>query len=102
MLKARYFIGVAGGATRCRARLRDASGRMLAQAISPAANIYVDIEAGIATVHDVVNQTLVKAEPSRQYPEEDVSKRPSAPRHDAVEKAILLCGGALPKLDETR
>ena len=62
MVKSRYFIGVDGGATRCRARLRDASGRMLAQTIGPAANIYVDFEAGISVVRDVVNQTIVKAE----------------------------------------
>jgi len=61
-VKPRYFIGVDGGATRCRARLRDAFGRMLAQAIGPAADIYVDFEAGISVVRDVVDQTIVKAD----------------------------------------
>jgi glucosamine kinase len=51
-------MGVDGGATRCRARLRDSSGRALAEAQGPAANIYVDFDAAIAVVHDVVSRVI--------------------------------------------
>ena len=46
--EARLFLGVDGGATRCRARLRDSEGRLLAEVEGPAANIYVDFDGAIA------------------------------------------------------
>jgi glucosamine kinase len=54
-------IGVDGGATRCRARLRDASGRLLAEASGAAANIHVDFAAAIAALRAVVEDVLGKA-----------------------------------------
>ena len=48
MGEARYFIGLDGGATRCRARLLDFQGRRLAEQIGPAANIYVDFDQSLA------------------------------------------------------
>ena len=36
------YLGVDGGATRSRARLRDADGKLLAEATGTAANIHVD------------------------------------------------------------
>jgi glucosamine kinase len=56
-----FFLGVDGGATRCRARLRDASGRVRAEIEGPAANIYVDFDRAIAVVRDVVLGALTKA-----------------------------------------
>ena len=50
MSTAQFFIGVDGGATRCRARLRAASGRALAEETGPAANIYVDFDAGLGVI----------------------------------------------------
>jgi glucosamine kinase len=50
----RYFLGVDGGATRCRARLRDWSGVLLAQTIGPAANIYVDYSGAVEVVRQAV------------------------------------------------
>ena len=55
------FLGVDGGATRCRARLRDADGRALAEAVGAAANIHVDFAAAIAAMRAVVDEALGKA-----------------------------------------
>jgi glucosamine kinase len=64
-----YFLGVDGGATRCRARLRDRAGHAVGEADGPAANIYVDFDAAIAVVLDVASQALHKdgnAEPAQR------------------------------------
>jgi glucosamine kinase len=58
---AQFFIGVDGGATRCRARFRDASGRALAEDAGPAANIYVDFDAGLAVMRELVATVIAKA-----------------------------------------
>jgi glucosamine kinase len=56
-----FFLGIDGGATRCRARLRDASGALLGQASGPAANIYVDYPGAVAVVRSVVADALGQA-----------------------------------------
>jgi glucosamine kinase len=56
------FLGVDGGATRCRARLRDADGRALAEANGAAANIHVDFPAAVAAMRAVVDEALREAE----------------------------------------
>jgi len=56
-----YFLGVDGGATRCRARLRAASGALLAQTSGPAANIYVDYPGALAAVRSAIAQALREA-----------------------------------------
>ena len=61
MTSAPLFLGVDGGATRCRARLRDADGRALAEANGAAANIHVDFAAAIAAMRAVVDEALGKA-----------------------------------------
>jgi glucosamine kinase len=58
---AQFFIGVDGGATRCRARFRDGSGRALAEDTGPAANIYVDFDAGLAVMRELVATVIAKA-----------------------------------------
>jgi glucosamine kinase len=58
---ARYFLGIDGGATRCRARLRAPSGAVLAQTAGPAANIYVDYASALAAVRAAIAETLHKA-----------------------------------------
>ncbi len=55
------FLGVDGGATRCRARLRDGDGRALAEANGAAANIHVDFAAAVAAMRVVVDEALGKA-----------------------------------------
>ena len=56
-----YFLGVDGGATRCRARVRDFSGELLADAEGQAANIYVDFDGALAVVHEVVSRAMAGA-----------------------------------------
>src|SRR5271165_5414593 len=56
-----WFVGVDGGATRCRARVRDAEGRALAEATGAAANVHVDFEAAAAVMRAVVGEALGKA-----------------------------------------
>ena len=61
MTSAPLYLGVDGGATRCRARLRDADGKALAEASGAAANIHVDFAAAVAAMHVVVDEVLGKA-----------------------------------------
>jgi len=55
---ARFFLGVDGGATRCRARLRDSSGRELGHSVGPAANIYIDFDAAMRVVRETINSVI--------------------------------------------
>jgi glucosamine kinase len=55
------YLGVDGGATRSRARLRDAQGKALAEATGAAANIHVDFAAAEAALRALVDATLTKA-----------------------------------------
>ena len=61
MTGAAFAIGVDGGATRSRARLREADGKLLAEASGAAANIHVDFAAAVAAMRAVVNEVLGKA-----------------------------------------
>src|SRR5277367_817202 len=61
MSSAPFTLGVDGGATRCRARLRDADGKTLAEASGAAANIHVDIAAAIAVLRAVIAEVMDKA-----------------------------------------
>jgi glucosamine kinase len=54
-------MGVDGGATHCRARLRGTEGNLLAEAIGAAANIHVDFAAAIEAIRAVVDEVLAKA-----------------------------------------
>lgn len=56
-----FFLGIDGGATRCRARLRDASGQALAQTTGPAANIYVDFSSALAVVRSTIAEVFKQA-----------------------------------------
>ena len=57
----RWYVGVDGGATRCRARIRDAGGAALAEAEGDAANIHVDFASAVAVMCSVVGEALRKA-----------------------------------------
>jgi glucosamine kinase len=54
-------LGVDGGATRCRARLRDANGSTLVEAAGAAANIHVDFVAAIAALRALVGEVMDRA-----------------------------------------
>ena len=57
----RWYVGVDGGATRCRARVRDAGGAALAEAEGDAANVHVDFASALSVMRSVVEQALRKA-----------------------------------------
>jgi glucosamine kinase len=63
------FLGVDGGATHCRARLRDAYGKLLAEASGAAANIHVDFAAAVAAMRAAVDEVLAKAGLGDLHPE---------------------------------
>ena len=65
MATARFFLGVDGGGTRCRARLRDSSGRELRHSVGPASNIYVDFDAAMRVVRETVD-SVIAADTARQ------------------------------------
>jgi glucosamine kinase len=53
-----FFLGVDGGGTRCRARLRDSSGHEIGRGIGPASNIYLDFEEAMQVVRDTIEATI--------------------------------------------
>jgi glucosamine kinase len=55
------YLGVDGGATRSRARLRDADGKLLAEATGAAANIHVDFAAAARALRALVDAILINA-----------------------------------------
>ncbi len=56
----RWYVGVDGGATRCRARLRDAVGAVLAEAEGDAANIHVDFASAVSVMRSVVGEACAR------------------------------------------
>ena len=58
MATVQFFLGVDGGATRCRARLRDSSGRELGHALGPASNIYLDFEEAMGVVRETIRAAI--------------------------------------------
>jgi glucosamine kinase len=45
-----FFLGMDGGGSRCRARIRDANGTLLGEAVGGASNIYQDFTGALATI----------------------------------------------------
>ncbi len=58
---AALFLGIDGGASRCRARLRDASGGLLGEAVGGSANVYLDFPRALATIRGCVAEALAAA-----------------------------------------
>ena len=58
----RYYLGIDGGGTKCRARLTDLSGRVLAEAVAGPANIATDLAQSKQSILDVCQQLLQQAE----------------------------------------
>ena len=52
MSKGQFFLGIDGGGSRCRARIRDAVGLLLAEATGGASNIYQDFKGALGTIMD--------------------------------------------------
>ncbi len=109
MATARFFLGVDGGATRCRARLRDASGRELGHHVGPASNIYVDFRAAMRVVAETVDSVIATTGAARQeiavglglagFSEDKEAERVAAALPDfarvvVVNDAVAACVGA--------
>jgi glucosamine kinase len=56
-----YFLGVDGGGSKCRARIRDAHGTLLSEAVGGASNIYQNFEGSLATIVAVSREAAAKA-----------------------------------------
>ena len=108
MATARFFLGVDGGATRCRARLRDSSGRELGNSVGPASNIYVDFDAAMRVVRETID-SVIAAGAARQeiavglglagFSEDKEAERvagalPDFARIVVVNDAVAACVGA--------
>lgn len=59
--KAEYFLGIDGGGSRCRVRIRAADGRKLGEADGGSANIYQNFDAAIATIVETARAAAAKA-----------------------------------------
>jgi glucosamine kinase len=105
---ARFFLGVDGGATRCRARLRDSSGRELGRSVGPASNIYVDFDTGIRVVRETIDAAITAGVARQEIAvgiglaglaEDEEAERiaaslPGFARVVAVNDAVAACVGA--------
>ncbi len=52
------FMGIDGGGSTCRARLRDAAGRLVAEATGGSANVYLDFAGALAAIRGCVAAAL--------------------------------------------
>lgn len=55
------YLGIDGGGTRCRARLRDGAGRLLGEAEGGLANIYQDFDEAIACIRETAEAAAARA-----------------------------------------
>jgi glucosamine kinase len=56
-----YFLGIDGGGSRCRARIRDSGGRLLAEAEGGPSNIYSNMPSAIATITETAERAAAAA-----------------------------------------
>jgi glucosamine kinase len=57
-----YFLGIDGGGSRCRARIRDGAGRMLGEAMGGSSNIYQDFDGALASIIATAAEAAAKAQ----------------------------------------
>jgi glucosamine kinase len=57
-----YFLGIDGGGSRCRARIRDAGGSMLGEAMGGSSNIYQDFDGALASIIATAAEAAAKAQ----------------------------------------
>ena len=55
------YMGIDGGGSRCRTRLRDERGALLASTQSGGANVYLDFDVALETIRTCVDETLKRA-----------------------------------------
>ncbi len=57
----KVFLGVDGGGSRCRVRIRDVNGKMLGEALGGSANVYQDFDEAFATIVKTSEEAAAKA-----------------------------------------
>ena len=57
----RYYVGVDGGGTSCRARICDNSDRLLGEAKTGSANILLGVEVAMASIQDAITNAAAQA-----------------------------------------
>jgi glucosamine kinase len=62
-----FFLGIDGGGSRCRARIRDVNGTLLAEATGGASNIYQDFRGALATIMETSRTAAQTAGLSTQH-----------------------------------
>lgn len=60
-MEQKVFLGVDGGGSRCRVRIRDASGSLLGEALGGSANVYQDFDKAFATIVQTSEEAAAKA-----------------------------------------
>lgn len=58
---AEYFLGIDGGGSRCRARIRAADGQKLGEAVGGSSNIYQNFDAAVATIVETARTAAATA-----------------------------------------
>jgi glucosamine kinase len=61
MVPQELFVGVDGGGTKCRIRIREADGSLLTEAQGGLANLYSDQETALATILATIAEAMAKA-----------------------------------------
>ncbi|WP_394240210.1 BadF/BadG/BcrA/BcrD ATPase family protein [Vibrio astriarenae] len=56
-----YYVGIDGGGTSCRARIRDNQGRLLGEAKTGSANILLGVESAMGSVIEAITQAAIQA-----------------------------------------
>lgn len=55
------FLGIDGGGSKCRARIRNAAGHLLAEAVGGSSNIYQNFDASLQTIVTTASEAAAKA-----------------------------------------
>lgn len=53
-----FFMGIDGGGSRCRARLRDGAGKLIGSGHGGSANVHIDFDGALATIQACIESTL--------------------------------------------
>ncbi len=60
--KSAYFLGIDGGGSRCRARIRNLDGTLLGEAVGGSSNIYHSFDGALANILATAEEAATKAE----------------------------------------
>ncbi len=56
-----YFLGIDGGGSRCRARVRSLDGKLLGEAVGGSSNIYLSFDGALANILATAEEAAIKA-----------------------------------------